>query len=82
MYGWTPIAVWHIPGMMKLPSNTWVAGTEKDMCWLISEVKLAGWLLRGMAKTLPFPADTEGTSTSKKKKKGKTKGESYFITRS
>lgn len=39
------------------------------MCWLISEVKLAGWLLRGMAKTLPFPADTEGTSTSKKKKK-------------
>lgn len=63
VYRCTSIAVTYIPGITKLLSNALVAGTEKDMCWLVSKVELAGWLLRGIAKKPPFPADTAGTST-------------------
>lgn len=72
VYRCTPIAVLYIPGIMKLLSNALVAGTEKDTCWLVGEVEPAGWLMRGIAKKLPFPADAAGTSTRKQaKQKGK-----------
>lgn len=79
MYRCTPPAVLYVPGMMRLLSSSWAAGTERDMCWLVREVQLTGWLLRGIAKRLPFPADAAGTSTLKQN--SKTKGESYHIGR-
>jgi len=63
VYRCTPIAVPYIPGIVRLLSKGLVAGTAKDTCWLVSEVELTGWLLRGIATKLPFPADTAGMST-------------------